>query len=84
MSTEFPPEFDSPSSINTLNDLIAALEIARETQGGESKVRWVRDGYQLGNKDDFDRFDEGISQTNQSLKQPNGVVAITYTVLACC
>ena len=57
-----------PSEIDTLDDVIAYLQKARETMGGKVKFRLVVDGEEH-NSDEYCRVDDVMLTGNKSLKE---------------
>ena len=57
-----------PSEIDTLDDVIAYLQKARETMGGKVKFRLVADGEEY-NSDEYCRVDDVMLTGNKSLKE---------------
>ena len=57
-----------PSEIDTLDDVIAYLQKARETMGGKVKLRLVVDGEEY-NPDEYCQVNDVMLTGNKSLKE---------------
>jgi hypothetical protein len=55
-----------PSGIDTLDDAIAYLQMARQTMGGNAKFRMVENGYST-DPDEYRQVDDVVLTGNKSL-----------------